>query len=192
MDRTELSLVKGWWLLQGTSCCIYSYLLPSLDTGKFLVWPTLNFSHCLWPCHRFSSKLSLDCLLLQCPEVSMWPVHGYVLSSPWLPLHGCCLHNPSAAFSAMTKSWCMVGATSRDGTLVIDSTLLLLGVVLRAIQSVQVFCSGKQSIKVKPLSSWIIMALHIRERNHIQGTTRWLWRGGNGKGIRKNPWEIHG
>lgn len=191
MERTELSLVKGWWLLQGTSCCIYSCLCPSLDTGKFLVQLTLNFCRCPWPCRRFSSKLSIDCLLLQCPKVSMWRVHGYVLSSPWLPLHGCCLHNPSA-LSAMTKSWCLVGATSRDPILVIDSTLLLLGVVLRAIQLVQVFCSGKKSIKVKPLSSWIIMALHIKEGNHIQGTTRWLWRGGNGKRIRRNRWEIHG
>lgn len=116
-------------------------LCLSLYPGKFLV--QLNFCHCPWPCHRFNWKLSLGCLLLQCPKVSTWHAHGNVLSPSWLLLHGCCLHNPSA-FSAVTTSWCLVEATSRDPALVVSNTLLLLAVVLRAIQSLQVFCKGKK------------------------------------------------
>ena len=84
------------------------HLQLCLDAGKLLVVLTLNFCHCPWPFHRLSSELSLNCLLLQCPKLSIWRVRGNVRSSPWLLLYGCCLHNPRT-FHALTKCWCCPG-----------------------------------------------------------------------------------
>lgn len=76
-----------------------------------------------------------------------------------------------------SPSW-RTGATSSALTLVVSSTVILFDVVvlgcsvLGAIESFQVFCSGQKKVKVKPTSSWILMDLHIRQSNHIQGTAR--------------------
>lgn len=78
-------------------------LCPCLDAGKLIVVLTLNFCRRPWPSRRLSSELSLfyHSTVLKHP-------HDDCPSCPWLPLHGCCLHNPSTS-SALTKCWCSLG-----------------------------------------------------------------------------------
>lgn len=188
-------------------------LCPRLDAGKLLVVLTLNFCHCAWPFHRLSSELSLDCLLLQSSKISTQHVHGDVLSSPSLSLHGCCLHNPSAC-SALTKCWCSPAIPLSARSLQ-HAVSIVFGwghqwhwcyclvwltwavVSWEQLSQFRCFAVGKKKVKVKPASSWIIMALQIREGNRVHRTTRWLWRTGSTKGIdkkgpMKSPWLAEG